>query len=286
MTGGDNSELKSFHVDERRHRRRSALAIAILVLGPAGWITVREVQVRRAKQQAQLTPAQAARLTEVLDGREALSRENVARWNAVARRAVVTGLTSGDGDCPVKLTPPSRFSGGAYVKYATHDAAFGGWSLCILRADSTADACDLKYLTPPELSELRARVAWGDVYTWDLDEAKAAPPREEQLRTLVAVDTELPARVHSAVAGRLSFVPGALSAHAYLYSPAHGRFICAGTVSVRNSKTVDIEYSHFGEDPSSQQAQAVEEGRVALERDLEVQLRFALPGALRALQPP
>jgi hypothetical protein len=170
------------------------------------------------------------------------------------------------------------------VKYATHDQAFGAWSLCILRVGAASTSCARAYHPPLGIAALRARLAQDDVYTWDLDEARAAPPDEEPPSTVVVVDSETPGKVQAAMGGRLSFLPGTLSGHVFLYALEQGRFICGGEVSVRNSKTVDIEYSHFGDDPSSLQAQAEEEGRAALERDLEVQLRFAVPGSLRQLQ--
>lgn len=280
MTFGADSDPGSFERDERRRRRRTAWVIAAVVLGPLGWIALRELQVWRDKRAARLTDK--TELSALLDRREALGEDRVARWNAAAQREAFAGLTVAGTDCPVKLTPPSQFSAGAYVKYATHDEAFGAWSLCILRVGAASASCARTYQTTPAITALRARLSEGDVYTWDLDEARAAPPAEEAPSTVVVVDSESPASVQSGTVGRPSFLPGTLSGHVFLYALEQGRFICGGELSVRNSKKVDIEYSHFGDAPSSLQAE--EEGRAALERDLEVQLRFAVPGSLRQLQ--
>jgi hypothetical protein len=270
---------ESFGVGEQRRRRRNALIIALLMLGPLGWLTARELQLWREKNEARLSPSQRAELEELLDAREALAQASIVRWNA--SYPSVEARVGGE-PCPVTLTPPAQLSAGAYVKYATHDASFGAWSLCILREGR--DPCARTYQTPATVTKLRARLAEADVYSWDLDEAKAAAPQVEPLRVVVVPENEVPAQVESTRGGHLSFVPGTLAGRVLLYSPERGRFICGGTVSVRNSKSVEVEYSHFGDDPAHQEAEA--EGRAALERDLEMQLRFALTRVLRLLEQP
>ena len=281
MNGGVDPDL-GFRLQERRRQRRLALVIAVLVLVPLGLLAAREVQVGFAKRDALLSPARRAELKELLDRREVLGQQRVARWNEASRRELLAGSTLATLACPLSLKPPSQFSAGAYVKFATHDENFGAWSLCILRSEGS---CATVYRAPADLTMLRARLADGELYSWDLEEAKAAPADPDPPRAVVVVDSEVPPTIQSSLVGRFSFVPGSLSGHAFLFAPELGRFICGGQVSVRNSKSVEIEYSHFGDDPAQQQAQAEEEGRAALARDLEVHLRFALPEGLRRLEP-
>ena len=139
------------------------------------------------------------------------------------------------------------------------------------------------YQPPEDLAPLRQRLADDDAYTWDL---KLDPVQPEPEAVLVVIESEVRPEVHSPAVGRVSFTPGSLAGLSFLYAPEPGHFICGGAVTVRNSKNVDIEVSHFGESPSQQQSQAEYETRVALERDLELHLRFATTKALHALQSP
>ncbi len=282
MSGLD-ADPSGFPAQERRRRGRIAGVLAVLVLGPVGLVGAREVQLAMAKRDAKLTAAQSAELSQLLAQREAAAEQSVARWNQASAPEALAALVPAQAECPLALQPPSQFSAGAYVKFATHDEHFGAWSLCLLRPGAPRATCERKYQAPAELTQLRERLAAGDVYAWDLDDAKAAPPPTDPPHAVVVVDEEAPGKIESALVGKLSFIPGTLSGHAFLYAPEQGRFICAGTVSVANSKAVEIEYSHFGDDPSQLQAQAEAEGHAALERDLEVHLRFALPHALRRL---
>jgi hypothetical protein len=270
----------------RAHRRRQlrlALVIGILVGVPAAWLIVTELQVATAKRAARLDPAQKAQLAALLDQREAVAKDRIAKWNAAIQPDALAALTPGTAECPLVLVPPTQVSAAMYVKHATHDPAFGAWQLCILRSAPDAPPCARSYVVAPNLATLRTRLAGDDVYSWDLEETKAAPPDVELPAILVLPTTEVRPEAHSGAVGRVSFTPGTLVGRSFLFDPAQGRFICGGDVSVRNSKTVDIEFSTFGEAAAAQKSTAEYETRAALERDLEVHLRFAAPKAMRLL---
>ena len=260
--------------------------VAAIVLVPLAWLIRHEVQAASAKRDARLTADQKAELLALLDHRDALARERVERWNAAMRREALAALSPGADPCPVTLKPPSQSAAAEYSKLATHSPEFGAWSLCILRAADDAKACARTVAADPARSALRERISQDEVYSWDLEQARAAAPPEEPPAVVVIVASEIRPTVHSPTVGRVTFLPGTLAGRSFLYTPEQGLFSCAGDVSVRNSKNVDIEVSHFGEDSSAQQSTAEHETRVALERDLELHLRFATPPALRRLQNP
>jgi hypothetical protein len=85
--------------------------------------------------------------------------------------------------------------------------------------------------------------------------------------------------------GKVNFTPGTLAGRIFAFDPVAGRIVCAGEVAVKNSKTVDIEYAHFDDGPEEQKKMAEAETRVALERDLEMHLRYAAQKTLRAVVP-
>src|SRR5688500_3792783 len=118
----DPTDFESAH---RRSKRRLAIVIAVAVLIPVGWFIAMEVQAASEKRAALLSPAQVAELTALLDAREALARDRVAKWNAAVQREALATLTVATAECPLKLEPPSRLSAAAYSKFATHDEAFG-----------------------------------------------------------------------------------------------------------------------------------------------------------------
>ena len=285
MSGNPDSDHLEFERLHRRRRLRLALVLAVAVFGPLIWLVVVQAQVVSARREARLGAAQKAELAALLDQRETRGRESVEHWNLAMRRDAVSALIAGTEPCPVKVVPPPPVSAGAYVKFATHDAAFGKWPLCILRPADDAPSCARTWVPDPELAPLRARIAEDDVYTWDLEQAKSAPPADDPPSVVVIVSNEVRPTVHSPAAGRVSFVPGTMSGRMFLYTPEQQRFICAGDTTVKNSKTIDIEVSGFGEAASAQQKQAEYETQVALERDLEVLLRYAAPRVLRLVQP-
>jgi hypothetical protein len=268
---------ESFEIAERQRLRRMAVIIGALVAIPLLGFTGYELKVRSERNAARLSAAELAAFSAKLDQREAAAKEEIAKWNEASKPEALNGLVRSLTACPVTLKPPEQFSAGAYVKYATHDSNFGTWQLCVLRAGGS---CARKYEAPKELTALRERIAEGDLYKWD-EEPK---PPEEPLRAVVVIDAELPANVQATQGGHFSFSPGTVTGHAYLYSPELKRFICGGAVQARNSKSVEIEYNHFGDDPANQQQMAAAEGHAALERDLEVQLRFAVPPGLKQLE--
>lgn len=286
MPSAPDADQLEFERARRRRQRRLAFVIAALVLGPLGWLVFSEMQVASTRREARLTAAQKAELSALLDRREAIAQERVAHWNEAVQRTALARLALGAAECPLRLEPPSQLSAAAYVKYATHDDAFGTWSLCILREATDAPSCGRTYAVPPELASLRTRLQGDDIYSWDLEKVKSAPPDEELAGIVVVIRSEVRPVVHSPSVGRVSFVPGTLAGRSFLYAPEHGRIICGGDVAVRNSKNVDIEYSHFGEAASAQMSQAEYETGKALERDLEVHLRFAAPRAMVRLAVP
>ncbi len=285
MSSNPDPEHLEFTRAQRLRQRRLALVMGAVVLVPLAWLIVHEVQAASARRAARLSTAQKTELAALLDQREAVARERVEHWNAAIQRDALAAFTPGTDACPLTLTPPSQASAAEYVKYATHSPAFGAWSLCILRAADDATTCTRTLAVDPTRIALRARSSEDDVYVWDLEQERAAAT-EEAPAVLVIVGAEVRPTVHSPAVGRVSFAPGTLSGRSYLYAPEQGHFICAGDVSARNSKNVDIEVSHFGETPSAQQNTAEHETRLALERDLELHLRFATPPALRKLAAP
>ena len=84
---------------------------------------------------------------------------------------------------------------------------------------------------------------------------------------LIVLDQQRKARA----VGHDTFVAGAAAAHAYLY--AGGKFVCAGTVTTRSSKAVEVWYSR-GQEPNQQ---------AYLNLDLIENLLFAAQSSLRAL---
>lgn len=272
---------------ERGHRRRQrliGLGIALAVLGPASWVAFDRYEATAEKTAARLTADQKAELVKALDGFEARARDGIAAWNQALSRDALAKAVIGELRCAVTVTPPPQMSAAAYVKYGTHDVAFGNWTLCILRPSAEPASCARTPAVDPDVTAIRARLAEDDVYTWDLDRAKATLLRPEPAAVLVVVDNEVKPEIHSEVVGRVTFAPGTLAGKALLFDA--GRFVCGAAVSVRNTRTVDIEYPHFDEGPEEQRKMAETETRAALERDLEMHLRYATAKGLRQLQPP
>lgn len=272
----------AFLLAERRRRRRLALIIAALVLVPVGFLVASDLRLMLLRREALLGAEQRSELTRLLDAREAAARARVERWNAASQREALAALTFADAPCPLSLPAPTPVSAATYVKFGTRDSAFGAWPLCILRPDARSEACAQAYAAPEEVVELRARLREGDVYTWDLEAAQSAAPPEEPSRVVLLVETEMPFKLREAIVGRLSFVPGALAGRAFLFVPAEGRFVCGAAVSAQNSQKVETEFDELGGKPS--RLRTDEEARAALQRDLEVRVRLALPPAWRKLE--
>jgi hypothetical protein len=277
-----DTDPSAFLAAERQRRRRLGLIIAAVLLVPLGYLVVSDVRLMLARREAKLGPEQRSELTRLLDARESLGRERVERWNAAAQREALASLTFADAPCPLSVPAPTPVSAATYVKHGTRDSAFGSWPLCILRPEAKAGACAQTFVASAEDATLRARLEEGDVYTWDLETVKNAPPVVEPPRVLVLVETEQPSRLKESIVGRLSFVPGALAGRAFLFVPADGRFVCGAAVSAQNSQKVETEFDDLGGKPS--RLRTDEEARAALDRDLEVRVRLALPPAWRKLE--
>ena len=269
---------------ERRRQRRLALVLGALVLVPLGFLVVSDLRLALEKREARLTPGQRTELGRLLDARAALAQGRVEAWNAAIRQEGLAALTSTDAPCPVSLAPPRPVSAATYVKLGHRDSEFGDWSLCLLRPTERPEVCAQTYAPPDDEVKLRARLDEGDVYTWDLEAAKSAPPPAAPPRVLLLVEAETPYTLREPTVGQLSFVPGTLSGRALLFVPAEGRFVCGATVSAQNSRSVESEFDTLGGKPS--QAQTEEAARAALRRDLEVRVRMALPAAWRLLAAP
>lgn len=269
----------AFLRDHRRRRRWLALLLTVGVLVPLTWLVVVQLQASSARRAARLTAEQKAALSASLDHREAVLRGRVETWNRAVAKDTLAALKPGTDECPITLPPPSQGSAAAYAKFATHDAAFGSWSMCLLR--SGVD-CARAYKATSELEQLRTRIAADDVYAWDLEQPAVEP---ESPAVLFVVETEVRPVARSPAAGRVSFTPGSIAGRGFVYSPELGRFVCSGEISVRNSKNVDIEVSAFGESATEQQRTAEYEARVALERDLDLHLRYSVQKAMRLLSP-
>jgi hypothetical protein len=257
---------------ERKRRNRLALILGAVVLVPVLYVVGSDLRLAMQRREAKLTAAQRAELTQLLDAREAAAKQRVEQWKAAARAEVLAALQVGEGECPHTLTAPTPVSAATYVKLGVRDSVFGAWSVCLLRPEQKVDLCALKHAPLEEDVKLRARLAEGDVYTWDLDAAKKAPPPVDPPRVVVLVETETPFKLREAIVGRLSYVPAALAGRAFLFLPAEGRVVCSAPVSAQNSKNVEAEFDTLGGKPS--QLETEEQARGALQRDLEVRIRL------------
>jgi hypothetical protein len=266
---------------EQQRRRRLAMILGALVLAPVLFIVGSDLRLAMQKRAARLSVAQRAELVSLLDAREAAARQRIDAFNAAARPEVLKALSAAEAPCPVTLPAPTPVSAGTYVKLGSRDSAFGDWSLCLLRPEGKPEACAQTFTPAGDDVKLRARAAEDDVYSWDLEAVKAAPPQIDPARVVVLVETETPFKIREALAGKLSYVPAAISGRAFLFQPAEGRFLCAASVSAQNSKNVETEFDTLGGKPS--QLDTEEQARAALQRDLEARIRLALPGAWRAL---
>lgn len=274
------SESEDIFLAERKRRTRLAVGIAVLVLVPVGFFVVSDVRLILAKNEARLNEAQRAELARLLDARQRQAQARVEQWNVAAQREVVAALALGEAPCPVSLATPTPLSAAAYVKFGTRDSVFGDWALCFLRPEAKADACAQTWAATEDEAKLRGRLEAYEVFTWDLEAAKAAAPVSEPARVLVLVETETPFKIREALVGKLSYVPAQLGGRAFLWIPAEGRFVCGAAVTAQNSKSVETEWDDLGK-PSQQRTE--EEARAALRRDLEVRVRLALSGAWRTL---
>lgn len=283
MHSEGDPEHSAFVLAERRRRRRLALVVSAAVLMPLGFLVVSDLLLMLERRAALLTAEQRAELLRLLDAREAGARQRAEQWNAASRREALAGLSFAGAPCPLSPPAPTPVSAATWVKFGTRDSAFGAWSLCFLRPDAASDACAQPYAAPEDEVKLRARLAAGEVYTWDLEAAKAAPPLDEPPRVVLVVETEMPFKLKEAIVGQLSFVPGALAGRAFLFAPSEGRFVCGASVAAQSSQKVETEFDELGGKPS--RVRTDEEARAALRRDLEVRVRLALPPLWRKLEP-
>lgn len=253
-----------------------------MVLAPLGWVAISDLRLYLARREARLTAAQKAELGALLDAREALGRRQVEAWNRASGRAALERLVLTDAGCPEAPAPPAPASAADYVRLGSRDSKFGDWSLCVLRPDAGEGACAAAYTVTPQLARVGGLLAEDDAHTWDLEELQAAAAPEPPPRAVVVVHQESPPKLRSAVVGQLSYNPGTLSGRAYLYLPRAERFVCGGEVSAHSSARVEAEFDDFGGKATA--ARKEEEGRAALQRDLEVRLRLAIPEGLRRLE--
>ena len=217
-------------------------------------------------------------LAQHLDQAEPALVAQAAQWTQAARRDALEALRFSDDACPIRLEEPSEWSARSYVESGSMDNTFGSWTLREVPAGEEPGACacerDLQTLrtTRADLNGQPEKLT-----RWTLQWAGGLTGGRRGYEVVFLVDS-----LKEPVAGSDTFVPGLISGRAVLFDGA--RPICGGEVAAQSSTNVATSYMAIQGSVLSE----LHEGRAAmtsaLRRDLEVQLRRAVVGALSTLK--
>jgi hypothetical protein len=80
-----------------------------------------------------------------------------------------------------------------------------------------------------------------------------------------------------------SYLPGTVTGNAYLYSFRDRRIVCATALEVRSSVGIEVRYQYMQDNVADEMTKKDRAGQATLDRDLEVQLRYAIAAHIRAV---
>jgi hypothetical protein len=269
----DEDELLLKQLQAQRRRSRVIIVAFLCVLGigplvPIGW---QYYQRWKEAQAEKLTPDEAKELRRYLD-RMSQERESCDKaWQEAT--GGIDSLKIAEGPCEASLMAPTPEAAKSYVEYGSIDGNyFGSWSLHLVRGGAPIGESSSCAFSEWEAKQTRERLDRGDADKDTLAWARRAvlrPGRGYQVVVLVASESK-PMKTGD------SFIPGAISGRAFVYSDELRRFVCGGPIDAMSSPNVNIRYTYMKDNFLDKDYKAASAGQAALARDLEVQVRRAI----------
>ena len=273
----------------RSTRVRRFAVITVLVLGatiPFGyiWWDYHKVNAANAAWEAKdkaereaaerLTPAESARLDELVDHLHADIVALRPVWQVATDRDALAAVVAGSEPCQIGQTAPTAQAADSYVNYGSIDGNyFGNVSVATYPAGAPLPPTWIDERVA-SADQIIARVRSGAHTRSDLETA-------EQLAHGGPVVFAVTTLNKKPVVIGAKFIPGVIDGTAYVFDPGQRAITCAGTFSVTSRSTIDVTYETVGPlDTGNRDANA----RGMLARDLDVQLKRAVASALRLVE--
>jgi hypothetical protein len=284
---GDADRMLAGELRRRRWRVGGIIGVVVfLCAAPFAYIAYKEFRENMAHK----ARVDAEKLTEqeehelaagIAQAKDALGARQ-EKWADAMRTGALTGFEPGTRRCPTAPSAPTRTAGDSYAQYGSVDLGYFGDASHTVRDREDPAGND------PEVGYVRS--------TLKRLEAEPKKARKDDLklvrqvlsgtyfankRSIVVVAEDRHAATVVGTGLTLSYAGGTLSGRAYQYDHGKQAVVCVGDIDVRNSSTVDIHYMGRGYGDESAQRAALEG---ALKRDLEIETRIALAGALRTVE--
>jgi hypothetical protein len=276
------NEAEAFERATRRSRTIKLALLALVVLSPLIWVVYKNVAARKRIEEHReayersiaLTDADKTELRDAIpNARKAIDDAARAFVTAVTPQTL-DGLQDAGTNCPYRVSAPTMGAGESYVKYGSIDGNYFGNARYTLYAPGAA----IKPSVGFELSTL-------DEIAKQLAEGKADKNDLERVRRLErGLDDELfvVGETKAPVVLADSYLPGSVTGFAYLYSYDEGRIVCFAALAVQSSPEIEISYSHMAGNYLDQEMKKDSAAQAVLERDLHVQVRYAIASRLHS----
>lgn len=222
-----------------------------------------------------LDDAARSELTAEIGKRRAALATAREHWNTSTTPDGLRALVAGSAPCAAQIQGPDEAAASAYIRTgdvdpkafdATTFASYDAARLVGALPDGELGRLDRR------LGLLADRVASGQAVEADRERLPALDGRS----IVVVIDKDV--EPHTTQTAPLTYTPGEVTARAYVFSFADGRFVCAGAITALNTPS-DHKPKFLDGVVSARGAEAV------LHRELEVRLRQAIAANLYAVAP-
>ena len=277
-----SDEVDAFARATRRSRRIKLLLLALLIASPFLYV-IKHIRDQRARSEARaeairrenaMTPDEQARLGETIKQMRVTLATDQARYAEVMTHAQLAALQPSDARCSVRLRPPEGSSAKSYVEHGSIDTYyFGDLTYTVIGPNDPVPPLSLATYV---LDETEQAIKRGEA-TRDMA-SRVSTVRRSPHRVLVVGETQAPVMTGD------SYLPGRVHGRVFVYSLDQGRVVCTGELDAQNSPAVDIRYTAMRGNALDENRAMNEAGTAVLQRDLEVQTRFAIAANVRAVR--